>query len=181
MSQDTLDLNPALAARYASAQAALPTPPAGANTAVLQHLLAHRSVRAYLPDALPEGTLAHLVAAAQSAPTSSNLQAWSVLAVTDPERKARLSEWSRDQAHIRQAPLFLVWLADLSRLDRVAQGLGLPRTRWWRPRPWAWAPSTSAPCATGRLKWRPSSSCRPMCSRCSACVWATPTRPSLPP
>src|SRR5450830_46676 len=126
MSQDTLDLNPALAARYASAQAALPTPPAGANTAVLQHLLAHRSVRAYLPDALPEGTLAHLVAAAQSAPTSSNLQAWSVLAVTDPERKARLSEWSRDQAHIRQAPLFLVWLADLSRLDRVAQGLGLP-------------------------------------------------------
>jgi len=126
MTQDTHDLNPALAARYASAQAALPTPPAGANTAVLHHLLAHRSVRAYLPDALPEGTLAHLVAAAQSAPTSSNLQAWSVLAVTDPERKARLSEWSRDQAHIRQAPLFLVWLADLSRLDRVAQGLGLP-------------------------------------------------------
>ena len=125
MSQNPLDLNPALAARYANAQAALPTPPAGANTAVLQHLLAHRSVRAYLPDALPDGTLAHLVAAAQSAPTSSNLQAWSVLAVTDPERKARLSEWSRDQAHIRQAPLFLVWLADLSRLDRVAQGLGL--------------------------------------------------------
>ena len=48
---------------------------------MLQHLLAHRSVRAYLPDALPEGTLAHLVAAAQSAPTSSNLQAWSVIAI----------------------------------------------------------------------------------------------------
>ena len=47
----------------------------------LDVLLSHRSVRAFLPDALPKGTVETLVAAAQSAPSSSNLQVWSVLAV----------------------------------------------------------------------------------------------------
>jgi len=58
---------------------------------VIEQLLAHRSVRAYLPDPLPEGTLQTLVAAAQSASNSSNLQAWSVVAVQDTARKARLA------------------------------------------------------------------------------------------
>ncbi|WP_083900863.1 NADPH-dependent oxidoreductase [Azospirillum sp. B4] len=87
---------------------------------ILTALLSHRSVRAYRPDPLPEGTLETLVAAAQSAATSSNLQAWSVVAVTDPDRKARFAAWAQNQAHIAQAPLFLVWLADLSRLDALA-------------------------------------------------------------
>ena len=55
-------------------------PPAQWN-AVLETMLAHRSVRGFLPDALPDGTLELLVAAAQSASTSSNLQVWSVVAV----------------------------------------------------------------------------------------------------
>lgn len=52
---------------------------------------AHRFVRADLPDALPDGTIETLIAAAQSAATSSNLQAWSVIAVQDKARKARLA------------------------------------------------------------------------------------------
>ncbi len=93
----------------------------GADHGALQQLLGHRSVRAYLQAPLDESVLPTLVAAAQSAASSSNLQAWSVVAVTDPARKARLSEFAGNQAHIRQCPLFLVWLADLSRLDRVAE------------------------------------------------------------
>lgn len=61
-----------------------------------------------------------LISAAQSAPTSSNLQTWSVVAVDNPERKARLSELAGGQAFIRQAPLLLVWLADLSRIQHLA-------------------------------------------------------------
>jgi nitroreductase len=57
----------------------------------LTTLLCHRSIRAYLPTPLPPGTLELLVAAAQSASTSSNLQTWSVVAVEDAERKERLS------------------------------------------------------------------------------------------
>ncbi len=88
---------------------------------VLEQILNHRSVRNFLPDALPEGTLETLVAAAQSAATSSNLQAWSVVAVEAPERRAQLAELVGQQKHVRQAPLFLAWLADVSRIERLAQ------------------------------------------------------------
>lgn len=87
-------------------------------------LLNHRTARAYLPKSLPEGTLELLVAAAQSAPTSSNLQAWSVVAVQDKDRKARLAGYTGGNAHILAAPLFLVWLIDLNRLRTIAQQHG---------------------------------------------------------
>ncbi|MDF0556458.1 NADPH-dependent oxidoreductase [Kamptonema sp. UHCC 0994] len=92
----------------------------------LATLLSHRSVRAYLPNPLLPQTLELMVAAAQSAATSSNLQTWSVVAVEDPARKETLAQLAGNQAHIRQCPLFLVWLADLARLHHLAMQRGLP-------------------------------------------------------
>jgi nitroreductase len=86
---------------------------------VIGQILAHRSVRSYKPDPLPEGTIETLVAAGQSAASSSNLQTWSVVAVSDPARKARLAEVTGNQKHILQAPTLLVFLADLNRLDAL--------------------------------------------------------------
>ena len=88
---------------------------------VIAALLSHRSVRAFLSDPLPEGTLERLVAAAQSASTSSNLQTWSVVAVEDTARKAQLAELGAGQKHIRECPLYLVWCVDHSRLHLAAQ------------------------------------------------------------
>jgi nitroreductase len=82
-------------------------------------LLSHRSIRGYRADALPTGTLETLIAAAQSAATSSNLQTWSVVAVTDPDKKAALAKVAANQKHIEQCPLFLVWVADISRNQRL--------------------------------------------------------------
>ncbi|WP_245455621.1 nitroreductase family protein [Neorhizobium lilium] len=87
-------------------------------------MLDHRTSRNYLPRSLPEGTVELLAAAAQSAPSSSNLQAWSVVAVEDPERKARLAGFTGGNAHILAAPLFLVWLVDLKRLRDIARDNG---------------------------------------------------------
>ncbi|WP_242424268.1 nitroreductase family protein, partial [Frankia sp. EI5c] len=70
------------------------------------------------------GELAAIVAAAQSASTSSNLQVWSVIAVRDRERKGRLAALAGNQAFIAQAPLFLVWIADLGRVQRLAERAG---------------------------------------------------------
>src|ERR1700689_2304287 len=72
----------------------------------LDVLLSHRSVRAYLPGPLPVGTLETLVAAAQSAATSSNLQAWSVIAVEDPARIPRLAAPAGHKKQSVRAPLF---------------------------------------------------------------------------
>ncbi|MHC5828249.1 MAG: nitroreductase family protein, partial [Nostoc sp.] len=92
----------------------------------LETLLAHRSIRSYLSDPLAPGTLEWIVAAAQSAPSSANMQTWSVVAIEDQERKAELCKLANNQAAINQAPVFLVWLADLGRLAHIADTRGLP-------------------------------------------------------
>lgn len=92
----------------------------------LDTLLSHRSVRAYLPDPVPAGTVELLVAAAQSAASSSNLQPWSVIAVEDPARKARLATLAGGQRQILQAPLLLLWIVDHHRLARNGERLDTP-------------------------------------------------------
>lgn len=82
-------------------------------------LLEHRSVRAYTQRPVGDDILTQAIAAAQSASSSSNLQAWSVVAVRDPVKRARLAELAGHQRHVAEAPLFLVWLADWSRLRRI--------------------------------------------------------------
>ena len=83
-------------------------------------------MRAFLPTRLPAGTLDLLIAAAQSASSSSNLQLWSVVAVEDPDHKARLSELAGQQKFIRDAPLLLVWLCDHARLNAIAAERQMP-------------------------------------------------------
>ncbi|MDR3531664.1 MAG: nitroreductase family protein [Rhodopila sp.] len=111
----------ALALRYGADAA----PTAGPWNEHISLLLSHRSVRGYRPDALPQGTLETLIAAAQSAATSSNLQTWSVIAVTDPDKKAALAKVAANQKHIEQCPLFLVWVADISRNQRLGAAEGV--------------------------------------------------------
>ncbi|GAA1395648.1 NADPH-dependent oxidoreductase [Pseudonocardia kongjuensis] len=118
-SPDTGPASPAarLRARYGGDTPLLPPP---AWSAVVEAQLRHRSVRAYLPDPVPDDVLTTLVAAAQSAATSGNLQLWSVVAVRDADRRARLAALAGGQRHIEQAPLLLVWLADLARARTIA-------------------------------------------------------------
>jgi nitroreductase len=94
----------------------------------LDTMMSHRSVRSYRDEPLPAGTLELLIAAAQSAATMSNLQAWSVIAVEDPARKARLASFVANQRHIVDAPLLLVFVADLARLRSISAELGHPGT-----------------------------------------------------
>ena len=118
---DALPPRAALAARYPAQD----TPPAAfADNPIIAHLLNHRSVRAFTGEPLPEGLIETLVAAAQSAPTSSNLQTWSLVTVQDRERLSRLAAASNRQGFLNTAPLFLVWVADLSRNQRLGEAAG---------------------------------------------------------
>ncbi|KAL3434391.1 Nitroreductase-like protein [Aspergillus tetrazonus] len=85
----------------------------------LSTILEHRSIRAFLPTPLPLGTLETLIAAGQSASTFSMLQTWSVVAIQDPQHKDAVARISGNQDFIRQAPLFLIFCADLHRLANV--------------------------------------------------------------
>lgn len=91
---------------------------------VLATQLAHRSVRRFTSRVVDDDELTALVAAAQSAPTSSNLQPWSVIAIRDPARRRRLAALAGGQRFVEQAGLFLVWVADLGRARRLADRAG---------------------------------------------------------
>jgi FMN reductase (NADPH) len=84
----------------------------------------HGSVRNYKPEPIPDDWIIKIISSAQRAATSSNLQTYSVLVTTDPAKKKVLQEISGDQKHIGQAPVFLTWCADFSRLDRVCNHQG---------------------------------------------------------
>lgn len=115
MTQATIDtLQQLLKERYGNHPPAL-----NVINDTLATMLNHRSVRAYTNQPLPDQTLETLIAAAQSAATSSNLQVWSVVAVQDQGRKDRLAALAGNQTHISACPLFLVWIADLSRLQTL--------------------------------------------------------------
>lgn len=98
--------------------------PDGPWNTTIAGILSHRSVRSYLSTPLPQGVLETLVAAASSAPSSSNVQAWSVIAVTDKDKKEQLAAIAGGQKHIVQAPVILVWVADLARAHAIGQAHG---------------------------------------------------------
>jgi nitroreductase len=113
-----------LAARYGRREG--PTPLTIRWNATLETILTHRSIRRYSARPLPDGLVELLAAAAQSAPSSSNLQAFSIVTVADKARKARLAKLAAGQSHVEEAPLLLMFVGDLARLRHVAVGADEP-------------------------------------------------------
>ncbi|PRI12386.1 NADPH-dependent oxidoreductase [Leucobacter massiliensis] len=96
-----------------------------AESPVIQQQHRHRSVRRFLPEPVGDAQLEAIVGAAQRASSSSNLQAWSVVAVRDADRRLRLSRALGGHPYIEQAPVFLVWLADLARNAQLLRSRGV--------------------------------------------------------
>ncbi len=94
------------------------------RTPTIELIHRHGSVRDYKTDPVPIETIETIVAAGQRASTSSNLQMYSVVVVTDADKRARLMSLCGDQEHIGQAPVYMAWCADLSRLERVCEHQG---------------------------------------------------------
>lgn len=94
------------------------------RSATIEMIHKHASVRSYKSDAVDRSLVEEIVVAGQRASTSSNMQCYSVVVVGDAAKRARLAELCGNQKHIRQAPLFLAWCTDLSRLERVCERRG---------------------------------------------------------
>lgn len=96
------------------------------STPVIEQIHRHASIRKYKPDPVDRTWIEAIVTAGQRAATSSNLQTYAVVAVTDAAKRATLAHLAGDQEHILEAPVFLAWCADLSKLDRATQLRQLP-------------------------------------------------------
>ena len=84
------------------------------------------SVRAFRPDPVPDELLATVLRAACRAPTSSNIQAYSLVVIRDVETRRELSVLAGNQAHVAETPVFLAVCADLSRARRACELHGKP-------------------------------------------------------
>jgi nitroreductase len=82
-------------------------------------LLNRVSVRSYRDEPVPEAMIEAILRAAFRAPTSSNIQSYSVIVVRDREVLARLAPVTGNQRHVAEAPVFLAFCADLTRIDHA--------------------------------------------------------------
>jgi nitroreductase len=87
----------------------------------LETITAHRSVRLWQDRDVDDAVLSTVLAAAQSAPSSSNKQTVSVVVVRDRTVKERLAGiGKRMSAHVATAPVLLLWLVDFSQIRYLA-------------------------------------------------------------
>jgi hypothetical protein len=106
--------------------------PPGFFNALLERQLVRTTVRIFQDFPIEDDLLELLIAGAQGSPTSGILQTYSVIALTKSEDKAKFFTTKELQAllgdsgsdpqnqhAIERAPLVLIWVADLSRLNTL--------------------------------------------------------------
>lgn len=82
-------------------------------------ILSHRSIRQFTPEPVSAEQLDQILSAAQSAASSSFLQANSIIRVTDKGLRATLAELAGHQAYVVEAAEFLVFCADYHRHSQI--------------------------------------------------------------
>jgi len=82
---------------------------------IIETLLSHRSIRHFEDRPLTKEHIEIIVASAQAASTSSYVQAYSIIGVTDHGKKKKLAELSGNQKYVENNGHFFVFCADLFR------------------------------------------------------------------
>lgn len=91
---------------------------------VIKLLTSHRSIRKFEPREMPDGLLTELIRAGQAAATSSHIQAYSVMRVTDMAKREQLVELTGGQGYVASCSEFLVFCADMKRPLEAAERTG---------------------------------------------------------
>ena len=78
----------------------------------ISELYERKSVRAFADREIPESAINEIITAACMAPTAGNQQLYTIIKITDPEIKKRLSESCDNQPFIAEGKLLLVFCAD---------------------------------------------------------------------
>ena len=84
-------------------------------------LLNRRVIRKYKTGPISEQTMALLLSAAQSAPTKSNLQQYSIVIIRDPEVRNTVAELVPSMPWVKNAPVIAIFLGDVRRIRKLAE------------------------------------------------------------
>lgn len=90
----------------------------------IETILSHKSVRKFNDEKLTKDQIETLVKSAQAASTSSMIQAYSIIGVTDCDKKAELAEIAGGQSYVQNNGHFFVFCADLYRHEVIGEKEG---------------------------------------------------------
>ena len=93
-------------------------------TPAIDLMRAHRSIRNFTPQPIPDGWVETIIESAQWASSTYFRQTYSVIAVTDPDRKRELRQFCGGQRWVEECPVFLAFCADMNRLDDICKASG---------------------------------------------------------
>lgn len=85
----------------------------------LAAILDRRVTRRYKAEPVPEALLRTLFAAAQSAPSKSDLQQYAIIMLQEPAKIAAIARWIGGMDWIAEAPVFLLFCGDIRRGRRI--------------------------------------------------------------
>lgn len=88
---------------------------------VISTILEHRSIRDFEDKSLSDEQIKTIVSCAQSAATSSYMQAYSIIGVKDKLRKKKLAELAGNQEYVVKNGHFFVFCADLYRHSVIGE------------------------------------------------------------
>ena len=94
------------------------------ETETLKSILSRRSIRKFLNKPISKELLTLLLAAAQSAPSKSNLQQYSILVIQDQNIKNEISNLIGNTKWALTAPIFFLYLADIRRNIKITNDRG---------------------------------------------------------
>ena len=87
-------------------------------------LMQRVSVRRYRDEAVADAAVDAVLRAAFRAPTSSNIQAYSVVRVRDADARRDLADAAGGQRHVVECPVYLAFCADLTRMSEALRRNG---------------------------------------------------------
>jgi len=90
----------------------------------LETILSRSSVRKFSKKTISNELLSLLLTAAQSAPSKSNLQQYSILVIQDEVIKSKISNLIGNTKWALRAPLFFLFLADIRRNIKITKNRG---------------------------------------------------------
>jgi len=85
----------------------------------IRALLNRVSLRKYTDQPVTDEAVEAVLSAAFRAPTSSNIQSYTVIVVRNPDTLAKLAAIAGNQRHVAIAPVFLAFCADMTRVEHA--------------------------------------------------------------
>lgn len=85
----------------------------------------HRSIRKYKQADIPKEHIIEIIKSGQSAASSHFVQAYSVVQIKDKAKKEKISVLAGNQKYVNECPLFLLFCADLKRLEYACKKEGI--------------------------------------------------------